>query len=165
MSALFAWAPPLPFVNEFLSLVTFGVENLDDCCEDLLKLGMLAAAYMSVSCAAMALGARVDLDDAVTRWLGRASAVAAVCVAYPAADQLSDGFAWHAQGLQESLRAKLGLPASEPDPTDLVPAPYHNNRILAAISVTNALITLKVLKLLRAGDPHEHCGGYDRRRD
>ena len=45
-SALFTWAPPLPFVNEFLSLVTFAVENLDDCCEDLIKLFMLAAAFV-----------------------------------------------------------------------------------------------------------------------
>jgi hypothetical protein len=143
MSALFAWAPPLPFVNEFLSLVTFGVENLDDCCEDVLKLGMLAAAYVCVSYAAAALGARVGLDDAVTRWIGRASAVAAVCVAYPVADQLSDGFAWHAQGLQESLRAKLGLPASEPDPTDRVPAPSHNNLMLKVNSSTNTRVALK----------------------
>ena len=120
MAALFAWAPPLPFVNELLGLVTFGVENLDDFCEDLLKLGTLASVFAGVRYAVAALGHRAGHDAAATPWVSRAFAVAAVGVAYPATDKLSDSFAWHAQELQENLRAQLGLPPSEPEPNDLV---------------------------------------------
>ena len=119
-SALFTWAPPLPFVNELLSLVTFGVENLDDCCEDMIKLFMLAAAFVCAGRATSALAGWVNLNVTLTRRFSQAVAVAAACVVYPTADQFSDSLARHAQGLQETLQATLGLPASEPDPIDLV---------------------------------------------
>lgn len=119
-AALFTWAPPLPFVNEFLSLVTFAVENLDDCCEDMIKLFMLVAAYVCAGRATSALGGWVNLDVRLTRCFSQAFAVAAACVVYPTADQFSDSLARHAQGLQETLHVALGLPASEPDPIDLV---------------------------------------------
>ena len=120
MPALFTWAPPLPFVNEFLSLVTFAVENLDDCCEDITKLFILAAVFVCASRATSGLGAWANVDAALMWWFNQAVAVTAACAVYPTADHLSDTLAQHAQGLQETLCDALGVPASEPDPTDLV---------------------------------------------
>ena len=122
MPALFPWAPPLPFVNELVSLVTFVLDNLDDLCEDGLKLLLLAAAAAAAMAAWRAAAAVAGPAAALPglERLGAAAAVAAVGAAYPLADQLSDDAARHGQGLQETLRAAAGLPPHEPDPPDLV---------------------------------------------
>jgi hypothetical protein len=119
MPVLFPWAPPLPFVNEFVSLCAFTLDNLDDCCEDALKLILLASVAASVRHAAAAAGPYLGLDAAGTRRLGVSMAVAAAGATYPSVDQLADSFAHHAQAMQESLRSTAGLPPSTPDAADL----------------------------------------------
>ena len=118
MSELFVWAPPLPFVNEFLSLISFFLDSLDDCCEDLMKLLFLAVVAAAVRRAMSAAGPLLGLDVASGGRLGVAFAVVAVGAVYPFVDRVSDRFAHHAQLLQESCREALGVPPEAPEPID-----------------------------------------------
>lgn len=124
MPAPFPWAPPLPFVNEFLNLVAFAVEDLDDCAEDILKLIILAVACVCARYPVARICLWMGLEVAVLRWFSRAAVVAAVCVVYPVADQLSDSLARYPQILQDSLGATLGMPPPEPEQSD-ISIPYN----------------------------------------